>query len=348
MSGEHFIIIDGNQIPCTIIEIDIFDLLYFSENPRIHYIISSSGPNTTQEDIEKEMWGVGSTKKLYRDILRNGGLLEEIIVKDRYVIEGNTRLCAYRKLYNTSERNKDEIGLTKWRKIRAKVLPSSVTDTQIFSFLGTLHVRGKTDWKPFEQASYVHRMKNILKKTATEIHNLIGISESDVKRYIMIYEVMITKFLSEDSGTDELDKFSYFDEYFKSREMQKLHADDPKLIDQFCRWVREERIYKAHQQVKDLADILQQKKARKIFLEEDVSNAFDEAKKKLLDEKPGKGDPFYRKLEDTRKLIRNAHLHEIKTDITDTPKKGDIIKKLHKELTRFCHNLGFNTKVHLQ
>ncbi len=75
----------------------------------------------TQKDIEKEMWGVDSTKKLFRDIKRNEGLLEEIIVKDNLVIEGNTRLCAYRKLYADANRNNDSEGMGKWRKIRAKI-----------------------------------------------------------------------------------------------------------------------------------------------------------------------------------------------------------------------------------
>ncbi|MBD3340836.1 MAG: hypothetical protein GF353_17135, partial [Candidatus Lokiarchaeota archaeon] len=96
MAKENSITIDGKNIPCSIELRDIFELQYYVENPRIHFIISSLGKNVTQEDIEKEMWGADSTKKLFRNIKRNDGLLEEIIVKDNLVIEGNTRLCAYR------------------------------------------------------------------------------------------------------------------------------------------------------------------------------------------------------------------------------------------------------------
>lgn len=348
MADKNSITIDGEIIPCSIEVRDIFELQYYKENPRIHFIISSLGENVTQEDIEKEMWGVDSTKKLFRDIKRNDGLLEEIIVKDNLVIEGNTRLCAYRKLFAEAQRNNDSDGLQKWKKIRAKILPAHVTQTHLFSLLGTLHVRGKTEWRPFEQAGYVYRMSKQLDKTPSEISSLIGIGETEVKRQIKIYEIMQNRLLDEDSSPEALEKYSYFDEYFKSREMQKLHAENPELIDNFCTWVKEERIYKAHQQVKDLAHILQHKKARKIFIEEDTENAFDMAKEKLLEDKPAKGDPFYNQLEKTRQAIRKVALHQIKKEIDEMPKKGDIIQKLHKELTRFCHNLGMSTKVHVQ
>ena len=75
---------------------------------------------------------------------------------------------------------------------------------------------------------------------------------------------------------------------------------------------------------------------------------FDLAKQKLLEDKPAKGNPFYNQLEKTRQEIRKAPVHQIKKEIEEMPKKGDIIKNLHKELTRFCHNLEISTKVHLQ
>ena len=74
MAEENLITIDCDNIPCNIELRDIFELQYYMENPRIHFIISSLGENVTQEDIEKEMWGVDSTKKLFKDIKRNDGL----------------------------------------------------------------------------------------------------------------------------------------------------------------------------------------------------------------------------------------------------------------------------------
>ncbi len=227
-------------------------------------------------------------------------------------------------------------------------MPHYINQIQLFSLLGTLHVRGKTEWRPFEQAGYVYRMSKQLNKTPAEISALIGISENEIKKQIIIYEIMTTKFLIDDNTSEALEKYSYFAEYFSSNEMKKLHAENPELIDNFCTWIKEERIYKAHQQVKDLAHILQNKKAKKIFLEEDVDNAFVLAKEKLLEDKPAKGDPFYNQLEKTRQAIRKASLHQIKKEIDEMPKKGDIIQKLHKELTRFCYNLGMSTKVHVQ
>ena len=41
MAEENFITIDGENIPCKVELRDIFELQYYLENPRIHFIISS-------------------------------------------------------------------------------------------------------------------------------------------------------------------------------------------------------------------------------------------------------------------------------------------------------------------
>ena len=86
-----------------------------------------------------------------------GGLLEPIIVRRNVVLEGNSRLAAYRMLAE-----KDPI---KWADIRCNVLPDDTSDDVVFSLLGTLHIIGKTPWSPFEQAGYLYRRTQTSRKT---------------------------------------------------------------------------------------------------------------------------------------------------------------------------------------
>jgi len=93
------IVIDNKKIQTQIKELNIFEISYFLENPRINYMMGKVNTDISQDDIDKNLWRLESVKKLYEDIERNGGLLEEIIVVDGKVVEGNSRLCAYRHLF---------------------------------------------------------------------------------------------------------------------------------------------------------------------------------------------------------------------------------------------------------
>ena len=89
-------------------------------------------------------------QKLVHTIKQNGGLMERIYTLGDEVIEGSSRLAAYKIL---AEKYPDP----KWEQIIVKELPANTTDTQIFAFLHKLHVAGKTSWKPFEKAGMFYR-----------------------------------------------------------------------------------------------------------------------------------------------------------------------------------------------
>ena len=84
----------GLKIQTKIEEIDIFKLRYWKENPRVNAIISQKykDKTVTDDDIESELWEKDSVKELYKEIERHGGLIDEILVKDNTVLEGNSRL----------------------------------------------------------------------------------------------------------------------------------------------------------------------------------------------------------------------------------------------------------------
>lgn len=67
----------------------------------------------------------------------NGGLIEEVLVLGNQVIEGNTRLCAYRNLYKQAPEGQK----SKWSKIRAKRLLEEIDVKDLFLIRQTSHSR---------------------------------------------------------------------------------------------------------------------------------------------------------------------------------------------------------------
>lgn len=206
--------IDGKEIVAEEKDINQSNLLFYKDNPRIKTLVETTlGEDPSQADIERLMKSLDSVKTLRQSILANDGLLEPIIVKDNVVLEGNSRLAAYRMLASL-----DPI---KWGKIRAPILPSDVSDSQVFSMLGTLHIIGKTPWTPFEQAGYLYRRMQQSRKSIEGIANELGMSGSEAKRYVQVYQLM------RDNDDIEPKKWSYYYEMFKNPSIRKANENYP-------------------------------------------------------------------------------------------------------------------------
>jgi len=324
--SQKTITIAGREIKCEIENIDIFKLNYSTRNPRVNSILSSYEGDITQKIIEEKLWDLDSTKDLFRDILKNKGLIEEIIVKGNEVLEGNSRLCSYRHAYEKAKPEEKEI----WKYIRARVLPDDVTEEEIFIILGTFHIKGKAKWRTYEQASYLAKMINDFGKTPKEISEMIGINEIEIKRMIESYDAMNC------GGVKDLDKFSYFLEYFKNRKIEKLRDENSHLINDFIKLVKEERIPDA-QKVRDLPVILSDTKAKRAFIDrgEEWESALDIAHKRH----PEAESSFYSNLKKTTRILQNAKIHKIKEEIEENKSRQYVIKNLIKEVKRFCRNL---------
>ena len=144
--NKNEIVVNGQKIQTDLDEIDIFKLKYWKENPRVNALIKQNfgDKDVSDKDIEKLLWDkVDSVKDLYTDIKKHGGLIDEILIKGDTVLEGNSRLCAFRKLYEKAEQQNDEKEMLKWSYIRARILPDDISYDVIFSGniqIGRAHV----------------------------------------------------------------------------------------------------------------------------------------------------------------------------------------------------------------
>lgn len=314
----------------------VADLLFYPENPRIFSILKQLGANVTQDEIETRLWGQDSTKDLYQDIKRNGGLLEEIIVRDRQVLEGNSRLCAYRHLMKNATESGDVDAVNRWSSIRAKVLPDDTSDELIFAILGILHIRGKAEWRPYEQASYLFRQANTFKKKPSDLANQIGIKEADVKNMIEAYQMM------ERAGVTDPSRFSYYVEFAKSRKIPDIQEYLPPglvLEDSFSEWIKQEKIPRA-EAVRDLPVILKDRSARTKFLSGNVE--FEEALEIAKDRHPETTSAFYNKLKKATEAMINGEESRIRDEITHDPQKKHIIRELAKTAKQFAKALNID------
>ncbi len=333
------ITIGDATIPTEIRFLRISDLRYYMDNPRIFSILKQLGPSISQEEIEKQLWEQDSTKDLYRDIKQNGGLIEEVIVRDNEVLEGNSRLCAYRHLLKQAQEKRDAEGIKKWELIRAKILPKATDDRTVFAILGVLHIRGKAEWRPYEQASYLFRQATTYRMSPRELATQIGHSEGEVKTLIEAYKLM------EKYKVTDPNRFSYFAEFASSRKLAEIKECIPAgmdLAEKFSEWVKEERIPRA-EAVRDLATILKYKSSRAKFLNGQMT--FEEALEAAKDQHPEATSSFYSKLRKATEAMKEAEEPRIREEILVDSQKKNIIRDLYKTAKRFAKSVGIEIEM---
>ena len=76
------------------------DLKFYIDNPRVYSALRTHNETPSQKEIEELMTGMDHVKQLKLSIETNGGLIDPLIVRagDNVVLEGNSRLAAYRLL----------------------------------------------------------------------------------------------------------------------------------------------------------------------------------------------------------------------------------------------------------
>lgn len=214
---EETLTLRGKDIPVRGGFLPHHELSFYLENPRLYSLVRSDGYVPTQDEIQEQLGNLEHVKQLVQSIKANGGLIDPVIVLDVsfVVLEGNSRLAAYRILANQDA--------VKWGLIKVKILPSDIGESAIFSLLGEYHIIGKKDWAPFEQAGYLYRRH---KQHAVEISTLveeIGLTKSTISHLIQVYEFMV------EHNEKDVDKWSYYDEYLKSSKIRKIRDSKPHL-----------------------------------------------------------------------------------------------------------------------
>lgn len=230
---EDVIILRGRELKITVAYVDQMSLRFYAENPRIY---SSLWREDGQEPTQAEIFDILSKRDNVREVLvpsirANGGLIEPLMVRGNVVLEGNSRLAAYRLLAQTDE--------AKWQKVRVRKLPDTVSDADVFSLLGEYHIVGRTDWAPFEQAGYLYRRHKQFGVTIEALHKEISLSAGRIRHIINVYQYMI------DAGDRQPTRWSYYDELLKSRRFAKAAEQHGDFYDVIVEKIKSEEIERA-------------------------------------------------------------------------------------------------------
>lgn len=216
-----------------ICELNQADLKFYTENPRVYSVLNIGGEEPSQIEIEEHMCNLDHVKQLRLSIESNGGLIDPLIVRDGdyTVLEGNSRLAAYRLLCRTD-------AIT-WGKVKCKVLPADIDDAAIFALLGQYHIVGRKDWDPFEQANYLFRRHQQTRLPVEYMAQELGISKQKAKNMIEVIRFMIEN--------DDLNKrhWSHYEEYLKNGGIKKYRETNPDIDETIVEAIKTETIREA-------------------------------------------------------------------------------------------------------
>lgn len=313
--------IGNKNIKATLVELNQAELKFYTENPRVYSVLNSADIEPTQEEIEEHMCKLEHVKQLKESIESNGGLIDPLIVRagDYTVLEGNSRLAAYRLLWA-----KDPI---KWGKVRCKLLPEDISDATIFALLGQYHIIGRKDWDPFEQAHYLYRRHQQTKIPIEFMAQELGLSKQKAAKMVNVIQFMIDH--------DDLNKrhWSHYEEYLKNTGIKKFRETSPSLDDTIAELVKSGQIQEAPDmrklgEIAKVGDKQSKKLMQKIADKEmDPYDAYEEMKN------TGKLDDIVKKLKDFRSLVNNSSFEKQITVSEDTIRQSKFeIKKILKRL----------------
>lgn len=276
-------------------EIEQSKLKFFPENPRVYSILNSNGACPEQSEIENLMCQMDHVKQLKESIKTNGGLIDAVLVRDGdfVVLEGNSRLAAYRLLYR-----QDPI---KWSKIKAIILPGNIPNSAIFTLIGQYHIIGRKDWSPYEQAGYLYRTMNSSGKSANDLADELGLTLNNINGLVRVYEYMLHH------NDDHSNKWSYYEELLKNASIKKSFSQIEGLEEKIVEQIKNNELNMALD-IRDLGNIckVNDKLSKKILKdivegEETIYSGYE------IIQSSGKLDNNYQLLSNFRKKITDEN-----------------------------------------
>lgn len=324
---ETTIAIMGQNVPARHELMAIDQLHFLPDNPRVYASIcempdfTDLTPEEKQVRIYQHLLKEPSVKNLIPEIKRDGGLQEPIIIRHdtRQVIEGNSRLAAYRKL-------KEETGNEKWTYIRCLVV-SSLTEDQQTRLLGQTHLHGRTEWSPYAKALFCFRWVEEEKKNPATLEQLSGLSVQAINTNVKIIHLM------RENNDDKPSRFSYYDVLVRNKAISSAIDQSSALRDTLFSQIKDGK-FTAKEMRDHLPVVINKPKILRKFEKESIplDEAFDRAKisniehrlKKIREglndiERPDINNLEYNELKAVQQIVRKIR-HDLKrvSDMIET------------------------------
>jgi hypothetical protein len=321
--------IDGREIRYEFRMVDIKNLKFYEDNPRIATIIGEKKGGATQETIDECLWDRDETHKWKRRIEADGGLIHPLVVYNGQVLEGNTRLCCYRHLY---EETKDD----RWKTVKCNIVVDKLTRDDIYRLLCTEHIEGKIPWDPYEKANFYRKMREDDGKTLEEIKDIVDESTTSIFNKIRAFKLMV------ENGVINKEKYSHFEQLVLNGDIRDIKAQqDPDIEEKVIKLIKKGTC-KTAQDIRKIGTIYKHKAARKRVFddEEDVEQVWAEVKAKA----PMTDSPLMKEIEDLIVRIR-ALTREDRDLLAGNTRDRSKVKDVTDEMISLCDEMDI--KVHV-
>jgi hypothetical protein len=326
------LIIEAVAVPVEFKNLPIRELALDPDNPRIHHAVKQKfkGGRVKQDDLLALIYEQPGVPELYATIRDNGGLQEPIFVRpDGRVIEGNCRAVSYLKL-NKAKPNEEA-----WKTIPAFVVPR-ITERQVAIFQGSQHVAGKITWRAYEKVGHLHTMHTRLGMTPADIARTIGLRENSVKQDLQAYAAMTEKLLPKMTTGNDLQKWSYVQEFYKCRNLAEYRAKSEN-VDEFISMVAEGR-FKKGEEVRKLGQVLKVPTALRVLKKKGITEALTEVAK--VD--PTVNSSIMKKLKNATSLLKKVPAKELQLLMNE-----ESSRKIFSELADAIREAARTAKVKL-
>lgn len=232
------------------------------------------------------------------------------------LLEGNSRLAAYRILAKNDP--------LKWSRVLVQILPEDISDSDIFTLLGTFHLNPKKDWSKFEQAAYIYRQKKELGCSDSALGKQVGISAITVKKYCEIYGLMV-----EHNDTHQ-SHWNMYEQYVQNKGIKQYRNTYPEMDSFFAKQVKTGGIVRAQ----DVRDILgkiasDEGKSSTHIMQDYIKGDIDLEEAHARFEATGRSGDNYEKVKKFQRLISEKDFcDELKKEAVGNSK--DILFSLRK------------------
>jgi hypothetical protein len=267
----------GRKIPAKLVSVPIRQLRLSPTNPRIRHKL----PSSEESEIEEWLWREEGTRTLYNEIRYSGGLSEKpIIDSNLFVIEGNRRIVCLRRLDDQVKNGElPNYPENTFEKVQSLMLPTDVHPKDVDLLVARVHVSGKSEWSPLNQAEQIFDMMSKHSMQANEVASALSISPQRISVMSEAFRATLeygSRFPDEEGKW--IHKFSYFYELFRRRQLRDW-AREGKNLAQFMELVSGEKPKLwLGSQVRDLGVIIADKKAFGLLLSGGFERAFEVAK----------------------------------------------------------------------
>ncbi len=274
----------GRKIAAKLVSVPIRRLRLSPNNPRVR----RKSPSSDENEIEEWLWREEGTRNLYNEIRYSGGLSEKpIIDSNLLVIEGNRRIACLRRLDDQAKNGElPDFSEDSFEKIQCLMLPADVDPKDADLLVARVHVSGKKEWSPLNQAEQIFDMMSKHDMQTSEVARALSISPQRIE--VMFEAFQATLEFGNRYPDDEgkwVHKFSYFYELFRRRQLRDW-AKDGKNLAQFMDLISGEapKLWLGSQ-VRDMGEIIADKKAFDRLLTQGYNKAIEivRAKRSKID-----------------------------------------------------------------